>query len=76
MESMRVKLEEYFEVEIILERYERKRDKVLLEIDWELKGKEVEITVEDSIYILKLLVDGDAFCKQGVEIMNEDNKII
>ena len=48
------KLEEYFEVEIILERYERKRDKVLLEIDWELKGKEVEITVEDSIYILKL----------------------
>ena len=54
MESMRVKLEEYFEVEIILERYERKRDKVLLEVDWELKGKEGTITVEDSLYILKL----------------------
>ena len=32
--------------------------------------------MSNYIHVLKLLVDGDAFCEQGVEIMNEDNYII
>lgn len=32
--------------------------------------------MSNYIHILKLLVDGDAFCKQGVEIMNDYNEII
>jgi hypothetical protein len=54
IETMRVKLEEYFEVDLILERYERRHNTVFIEVDWELKAKDGVITLEDSMYILKL----------------------
>ncbi len=31
--------------------------------------------MSDFVHVLKLLVEGDAFCKECVEIVNEDNEI-
>lgn len=44
------------------------------------KSTEQELTeqreMSNFIHVLKLLVKGDAFCKECVEIVNEDNVII
>lgn len=44
------------------------------------KSMEQELTeqreMSNFVHVLKLLVEGDAFCKECVEIVNEDNKII
>lgn len=44
------------------------------------KSTEQELTeqreMSNFIHVLKLLVEGDAFCKECVEIVNEDNEVI
>lgn len=44
------------------------------------KSTEQELTeqreMSNFIHVLKLLVEGDAFCKECVEIVNENNEII
>lgn len=44
------------------------------------KSIEQELTehreMSNFVHVLKLLVEGDAFCKECVEIVNEDNEII
>jgi len=44
------------------------------------KSMEQELTeqreMSNFVHVLKLLVEGDAFCKECVEIVNEDNEII
>lgn len=44
------------------------------------KSTEQELTehreMSNFVHVLKLLVEGDAFCKECVEIVNEDNEII